>query len=92
MNDIGTTVTTSAGMIVHHSATTAPGLCPPPRHADYDDRRPRSPRREDDRRPAGYDCDRYDRRGGYYDKAPDYDYDRRIRCLYLTLGRVVNYD
>ncbi|TFK54652.1 hypothetical protein OE88DRAFT_1623028 [Heliocybe sulcata] len=45
---------------------------------DYDDRRPRSPppaRREDDRRPAGYD----DRRGGHYDdyRAPDPYYDRR---------------
>ncbi|KAF7986554.1 hypothetical protein HWV62_26288 [Athelia sp. TMB] len=51
----------------------------PPRRTDYDDRRPRSPppKREDDRRPAGYDYyDRYERRGGVYDKASDYD-DRR---------------
>jgi len=52
---------------------------PQARRTDYDDRRPRSPppRREDDRRPAGYDYDRYDRRGGYYDRVPDYDYERR---------------
>ncbi|KAF8205724.1 hypothetical protein K438DRAFT_1905309 [Mycena galopus ATCC 62051] len=49
----------------------------PPRRSDYEDRRPaRSPppRREDDRRPAGYD----DYRRGEYDdrRGPDY-YDRR---------------
>ncbi|KAH7911410.1 hypothetical protein BJ138DRAFT_1113228 [Hygrophoropsis aurantiaca] len=51
----------------------------PPRRADHDDRRPRSPppsRRDyDERKPAGYD----DRRGGYDDdrRPPDYYYDRR---------------
>jgi len=49
----------------------------PPRRSDYEDRRPaRSPppRRDDDRRPAGYD----DYRRGEYDdrRGPDY-YDRR---------------
>ncbi|TBU65513.1 hypothetical protein BD310DRAFT_804270 [Dichomitus squalens] len=49
----------------------------PPRRTEVDDRRPvRSPppKRDDDRRPAGYD----DRRGGYDDRrGPDPYYDRR---------------
>ncbi|KIK98081.1 hypothetical protein PAXRUDRAFT_31404 [Paxillus rubicundulus Ve08.2h10] len=52
----------------------------PPRRADHDDRRPRSPppgRRDyEERKPAGYDDYR---RGGYDDglRVPDYYYDRR---------------
>ncbi|EGN95649.1 hypothetical protein SERLA73DRAFT_186792 [Serpula lacrymans var. lacrymans S7.3] len=52
----------------------------PPRRAEFEDRRPRSPppsrRDHEERRPAGYDDYR---RGGYDDdrKGPDYYYDRR---------------
>lgn len=53
----------------------------PPRRGEYEDRRPRSPppKREDDRRPAGYDDYR---RGGYDDRRPPDYYDDRRRDDY----------
>jgi hypothetical protein len=66
--DTGTTITTATRMIVLRITVTVPDcllLVAPVLH-------PPGGRMIE----AGHDYDRYDRRGGYYDRAPKYDYDQ----------------